>query len=223
MIQIVFGICGCGKTTYACKVIKKAVKRYPNVYGNFHAKIDGYTYIDNECIGKFNLDNSLIIVDEASNFADSRDFKNFSKSLMRFMNEHRHHHVDIIFLLQKWDALDIKIRNICERVYMLKRSIMFPFLSYKYLIPYGIDFVNPKVEGRHYGDIFMGYARPRLSNRIFKEIIFRPAYYKYFDSWECDPMPPLPPKYIPYEGELTIKDELLNFYTKYIKHIFKHR
>lgn len=45
----------------------------------------------------------------------------------------------------------------------------------------------------------MGYKKPPLLARLFAKRLFRPLYYKYFDSWENDPLPPLPEQYKPYE------------------------
>lgn len=195
MISIYFGVPGCGKTTVAAKMAKNAVRHYDNVYTNFANTIPGVTVIDNICVGRFNLDNSLIIIDEATQFADNRDFKSFAKPVIKFLNEHRHHHCDMVYFVQKWDAVDIKIRTLCTHVYLIKKSILLPFLSYTYLIPYGIDFVNPKKEGHKFGEIIMGYCKPSLFSRIFKGVTVRPLYYKYFDSWECELLPPLPASY----------------------------
>lgn len=207
MITLIFGLPRSGKTTYFTFLAKKYCSRigckgsYEHVYGNVHLAVDGYTYIDNSCIGYYNLSNCLILIDEASIFADNRDYKNFSKALTSFFCLHGHYKADIILFVQKWDAVDVKIRNMTEEVFYIRKSHLFPFLSYIYRIPYGIDFVNPKTTGQKYGDIIMGYSRPSLSDRIFKSVLFRPKYYKYFDSWACPSLPELPSIYSSYSGE----------------------
>lgn len=96
-VSLYFGLPGCGKTTLMTKMALEAVKgkRYKNVYCNVRISVPGVTYIDNECIGRFNLSDGVILIDEATLFADSRAFKDFSKEKLMYFLEHRHFNVDI--------------------------------------------------------------------------------------------------------------------------------
>ena len=208
MIIIKFGLPGCGKTTCACRDALKGTKLYKNVYVNFPCSVPGVFVIDNDCIGKYQLEDGLLIVDEGTIFADSRDHKNFSKALVKFMCLHRHYKLDIIFYIQKWDAIDIKIRTLCDNVVYIRKSYILPFLSYEYRIPYGIEFSNPKHDGHKYGEIIMGYAKPDIFGRITKGVIFRPLYYKYFDSWIAPPLLSLPSSFSPNPKNKTFLEKL---------------
>lgn len=204
-VSLFFGLPGCGKTTLMTKRALEAVKdkRYKNVYCNVPITVEGVTYIDNDCIGKYNLCDGKILIDEATLFADSRAFKEFGKDKLTYFLEHRHFNVDIELFTQQWDGVDRKIRVITDRVYYVfkGRLLGFWFTSY-YRIPYGIIIPDPKRDGSEkLGEIVQGYCKPSLFQRIFSHKVFRPRYYKYFDSWLRPSLPELPMKYKPFSGQ----------------------
>ena len=196
-VSLYFGLPGCGKTTFLAYLALKAVrsKRYLHVYSNVVLNIPGVCIIDNDCIGKFELRDCLLLIDEATLFADSRDFKNFSKSRLEYFLEHRHRNADIILFTQQWDGVDRKIRVITDRVYYVYKGLLTgKWISSCYKIPYGILFPD-KRNGEKLGEIVQGYSKPPFFIRLFATRIFRPRYYKYFDSWELVPLPDLPKNY----------------------------
>ena len=205
-ISLFFGLPGCGKTTlmsyFALKGVKN--KKYTNVYSNVHLAIDGVTFIENECIGQYDLSDGLLLIDEATLFADSRAYKEFDKGKLKYFLMHRHYNVDIVLFTQQWDGVDRKIRVITDRVYYVyKGKILGRWITSFYRIPYGIIIPDPKKDkgSNKLGEILQGYCRPPLLVRLFATRIFRPLYYKYFDSWECEKLPCLPLKYVPYESK----------------------
>ncbi len=219
-VSLFFGLPGCGKTTLMTKRAIEAVKskRYDNVYCNVHLAVNGVTFIDNNCIGKFNLINAKILIDEATLFADSRAYKEFSKDKLQYFLEHRHYNVDIELFTQQWDGVDRKIRVITDRVYyVFKGKLTGKWISSYYRIPYGIIIPNPKKDGSEkLGEIIQGYCKPSLFQRIFCPKIIRPLYYKYFDSWEREELPPLPSRYQPYQKP---KKEKVSIKNKLKKHL----
>lgn len=198
-ISLYFGLPGCGKTTWLTKLALDAIRKgkYQYVYTNVHLNVPGVTIIDNDVIGTYELENCLLLIDEATLFADSRDFKNFSKGRLEYFLEHRHRCADIVLFTQQWDGVDRKIRVITDRVYYVyKGFITGHWISSCWQVPYGILFPDPKKTGEKLGEIVQGYSKPPFLNRLFAKRIFRPKYYKYFDSWELEKLPALPAKYV---------------------------
>lgn len=197
-VSLYFGLPGAGKTTMMCALMLKGVKskRYQHVYCNVQNSIPGVTYIDNDCIGVYDLRDALICIDEATLFADSRAYKSFDKSKLTYFLEHRHYNVDIILFTQQWDGVDRKIRVITDRVYYVYKGMFLGhWFTRSYRVPYGIIIPDPKSAGEKLGEIIQGYAKPNILIRLFSPWLYRPKYYKYFDSWECPPLPQLPAKY----------------------------
>lgn len=207
-VSLFFGLPGCGKTTLLSKFALDAVRsgRYINVYTNVGVQIPGVTVIDNECIGKYELANCLLLIDEATLFADSRAYKEFSKGKLEYFLEHRHRNADIMLFTQQWDGVDRKIRTITDRVYHVKKGkLLGNWISSYYRIPYDIIIPDPNKSGNgeKLGEIIQGYCKPPLLYRLFcTKHIYRPRFYKYFDSWELNPLDPLPTKYRPIKSDI---------------------
>lgn len=198
MISLYFGLPGCGKTTLLTATALKYIKKGIKVYGNVPLALDGYIYIDNDCIGKYMLEDCLILIDEGTLFANSRNYKTFSDALTSFFLLHRHYRVDIIIFTQQWDGLDKRIRVITDRVYYVyKGAFLGRWITSYYQIPYGIIIPDPKKsDSEKLGDIVQGYCKPSFFARLFSGgHLFRPRYYRYFDSWDCPKLPPLPELY----------------------------
>ena len=202
MVFLFFVLPGAGKTTVLTSLALKYSQPYSQYKRVFHNVkslcVPGATYIDNSCIGKYDLSNSLILIDEAQLFADNRDYKSFSSDLKEFFFGHRHEHVDIYLFSQQWDSLDKKIRSITDRVYYVYKTKLtgFAFSNY-YRIPYDIIIPDPRKNQQSLGEIIQGYCKPPVLVRLFGTTrLYRPKYYPYFDSFEVwTEKPPLPEQY----------------------------
>lgn len=194
-----FGLPGCGKTTTLASLALKAAKsgRYRNIYSNVRLAIPGVVTVPFEVFGVYELRDCLFLIDEAMIVCGDRDHKNFGKEKLKEFMMHRHKDCDIVLFSQEADGVDKKIRSITDRMYYVKKGLITrKWISSIYKIPYDVAFPE---SGDHIGDVIMGYKKPPLLTRIFAKRLWRPRYYKYFDSWESDPLPPLPEKYQPYK------------------------
>lgn len=212
MIITYFGLPGCGKTTLLTYLALKGIKNknYKKVYSTVPLKIPGVIYIDPEVIGKYKLKNCLVLVDEGMIFAAARQYKEFGKDKQKFFAMHRHFNTDVILFTQRWDGMDVIIRDLSDRVYYVyKTPILGKWWTYAYRIPYGI--IIPKKDESNaakVGEIIQGYHDANPLQKIFKKRLYRPKYYKYFDSWETYELPELPKKYKPYEEPVSEKKSI---------------
>lgn len=203
-VSLYFGLPGSGKTTLVCYHAIKGLKsgRYDNIYSNVRISVPGVTYIDNDCIGSCHLENCLLLIDEATLFADNRAYKDFTKDKIEYFLLHRHYNADIILYTQQWDGVDRKIRVITDRVYYVYKTFLTgKWITKYYRIPYGIIIPDHKGAGssEKLGEIIQGYSKPNIFVRLFKTTrIFRPKYYQYFDSWQHKQLKSLPAQYTPY-------------------------
>lgn len=191
MITCFFGLPGCGKSTLLAKLASKELKRikkgkskYVRVLSNYF--IRGCSVLDFDMLGKYDMSNSLILIDEISLDADSRDFKSFSKPLKQFFILHRHYGCDIIYATQQYDGVDRKIRELTQNLYYMKKAGPLTYATAIYR----------KITITEDSEIKMGYVLPKLI-KIISDIrhtmifCFRPKYYKLFDSFDA----PVLPKY----------------------------
>lgn len=196
-----FGLPGCGKTTTLTALALKGVRsgKYENVYTNVALSVHGVTCVPFDVFGEYELRDCLFLVDEAMVVCGDRDHKNFGKEKLKEFVMHRHKNCDIVLFSQEADGVDKKIRSITDRMYYVKKGIFLgKWITNIYRIPYDVMFPGEKGGGDNIGAIIMGYKQPSILSRLFAKRMYRPRYYKYFDSWENDVLPSLPEKYQPY-------------------------
>lgn len=188
-----FGLPGCGKTTVLTMFAYKFRKKYSFVYSNVHLNMPWVIYVPFEKFGEYELMDGIYLVDEATINCGDRDYKSFSKSKMKYAMEHRHHKLDIMFFSQEADGIDKKLRSITDRCYYVKKGFWTRnWLTSVYRVPYKVLWPDGEHNGgENAGRILMGYIKPPWWSRLFAIRVFRPRWYKYFDSWECDRMKPL--------------------------------
>ena len=200
MITCVFGLPGQGKSTYMAYLTRRALttkkgkKRYDRVYCNF--SMAGCYRISYSDLGLYNFENCLILIDEMMNEADSRDFKKFDADKKYFFSNHRHYGCDVIYFTQSWDDVDKKIRNNTQELYYIKKLLFWSFVNpIEQLLT--IDNNNHQIVT---GYKFMSIFRSR--------IIFRPPYYKWFDSFERKTLKPLTDKHMQLYAPIPGKKKL---------------
>lgn len=194
MIKGYFGLPGSGKTTFLTMIAQRELKRikrgksaYKRVLTNFYCQ--GCYMINYADLGLYDLSYSLILLDEITLDADSRNFKQFDQIKKKAFLLHRHYHIDIIYFTQQWDGVDKKIRDITHDLYYVKkcRLPLLDNISVATRIYRMLD-INEQTH-----EIINGYRFPNWFDRFFfrtKEWCIRPLYYKYFDSFEVEELDP---------------------------------
>lgn len=227
MITVLFGLPGHGKTTYLAKIATDYRKRKNHgfLYSNVPFAIPDIINIDPlSDLGKYEIFHGIVILDESSQLFDSRDFKHFGKEKVKWFNEHRHHHISNVYCaVQKYDSLDIKIRNCAEHCKWIRAYFPHTPLSLtrvwniprSVLISSGAD--ASKLTG---GEIVSGYVQPSLFGRLFCTRFFGRKYWKMFNSFIVDVLEPLPAdrfqteehyqKYLKAYEEYKVSTELRN-------------
>lgn len=190
-----FGLPGCGKTTTFTWLAYKGLTsgKYDNVYGNVHLSLPGYTYVPFDVLGKYQLENCLVLIDEAMVECGDRDYKGFGKEKIEFFVMHRHYSTDVYLFSQEADGVDKKVRSVSADMYYVRKGLFLgSWVSNIYKIPYGIVWPSENSNGENLGKIVMGYMKPSFLSKMFAKRLWRPKYYKWFDSWEARQLPPLP-------------------------------
>lgn len=213
MITRYFGLPGSGKTSLATKLAIDEVKRislglskYKYVFTNFKVNHPFVFQIKNEYIGKYNIEDSLTIIDEAYMFASNRGWKSYSAETMQYMNTHRHYvsdidgtRNDIIIISQGANAIDSSLRQITEKCCYIKKCKLNPNktriieLILTPIIPVRKGLMAKDGEQSEVAeDIPIGYQMPSFIGQLKSPTFDRRLYYQYFDTTEREKLPPLP-------------------------------
>lgn len=192
MIKGYFGLPGSGKSTFLTMIAQKELKRiersrsvYKRVFTNFYCQ--GCYIIDYKNLGVYDFSDSLILLDEITLDADSRNFKQFDQVKKQFFLLHRHYGIDVIYFTQQWDGVDKKIRDITHDLYYVKK-LRLPLISNLSVATRIFRVLDINEDTK---EIVNGYRFPNWFDRLIgrtKEYCWRPKYYKYFDSFDTIPL-----------------------------------
>ena len=174
-----FGVPGSGKTTIASWLARNDKRKNKKVWSN--VPIKGTYKLDKEDIGKYMISNGRLILDECGTEFDNRNFKkNFTDEQVKFFKLHRHYKVDINCFSQFWNDIDIKLRNLSTKLYLLKKSAI-PFFIVRKEIGKKIS-INKETK-----EIIDEYYFKKLATKWY----FAPKVWKMFVT---DERPELPEK-----------------------------
>lgn len=197
MVTGYFGVPGCGKSTFLAKIaikelrkIQKGKSAYKHVLTNF--PVEGCEMIQFSDLGKYDIEYSLILFDEISIDADSRDYKSFSSEARNFFILHRHLHNSIGYFTQDFAKTDKVIRNLTYDLWYIHSPVV-PFFS-NFSIAKRI-YRNININ-EYTSELTLGYRFAKFLELLFssnKKICFRPFYYRYFDSFDKLQLDGLPP------------------------------
>lgn len=169
-LDIYFGAPGSGKTTLAAYFCARALASGIPVYSN--VPIVGAYVLDKEDIGKWNIENALVIFDEAGVDFNSRNFKsNFTIDQIKWYKYHRHEGCQVMIFSQGFDDMDKILRTLSTRLWVVRKSAL------RTIVYRAID-KQPDIDDLAHQPIDY-YDWQRFS----KHWVYTPAVWKYFDSW----------------------------------------
>lgn len=206
MISIYFGSPGAGKTTLACREVKKANRRYAYTFTNYGCSCADFDDVSLDKLGEWTFPpGSFISVDEAGIIYNNRKFKSFPAAAIQWYKLHRHYGCDMAIYSQALD-IDVTLFRLADRLYYIKKIGPFTLQRRVY------KFVTVDEESKQIIDGFkmvpMAYLLLRplyllsyllfglgfLVKLIFPKftevrLIWRRPYYKYFDTHAAPDLP----------------------------------
>lgn len=169
----VFAPPGTGKTTLAAKIVKEALEEDKKVYSN--VPLLGAIKIELTDLGTYKLQHCVVIIDEAGTHLNNRNWqKNLTDAQVQFLNEHRHHDVDIYLFSQAYNNVDNKFRDLTTQLLMLKKSKWISFKIRAISIYKTMDLIN--------GQIVEYFEYDKANSFNF----FNPSLWAYFNSYYVD-------------------------------------
>lgn len=181
MVIEIHGFPGAGKSTVLAMIAQTLLKGRSILGLTPHSKVmtsfpcPGCYKLNPKEIGKIDISDSVLLIDEISEFFDNRAYKTFDTDTMMYMKLARHYKVDIVICSQSANDADKKIRSLVSTTYIIDKYFCFTAIKpiYKY---------HALVNGEP-GERF------EIAPLTAWKWCFRPKYYKYFDSYETKPLP----------------------------------
>lgn len=145
MVYLIAGQKGTGKTLFTISFLMKHKKRYSHIFSNFPVKfckkIDHIDWVNFQF-----PKNSAILIDESQLYFNSREFAKLTKNgigmeLLDYLTMCRHYDVDIFFITQSINRIDLQIRELSDYVFYLKKTFKIPFIKRPFLT-YGLEFID---------------------------------------------------------------------------------
>ena len=173
-----YGAPGVGKSTWAAYLADRYIRSGITVYSNL--PINGCYRITADDLGKYLIEDCLILWDEVGVDFNSRNFKsNFTKEQIRFWKYHRHENAEVAIFSQGFDDMDKILRVLCTDMFVIRRSIL------PYLIVAKPIRKRPNIdENTHQPIDYYDFVKFGASR------ILAPLSWKMFNSFERLGLPP---------------------------------
>lgn len=175
--DLYFGVPGSGKSTIAAWIVNKCLKKKTKACCN--VPIKGAYEVVKDDIGKYLIKDCDLLIDEAGIDYNNRHFNKFSDLETYFYKYHRHYKVNISMFSQDLD-MDVKLRKLATRIFLVKKSILPGFVYRREIEKYiGIDEQTHQIVDMY-----------RFKFLLFGiKYIYCPKLWKMFDSYSYKELP----------------------------------
>lgn len=197
---LLIGLPGSGKTTEGTKQailhtrgtlmqrLLKVKPRFQTVYSNMY--LPNSFEFEADDLGLFQVpEDTLMFIDEAGIYFDSRKFKTFSNAARNFLKLHRQYRVKLIFASQSTDV-DKKIRDLCDEIWIMKciAGVLIVKRRVKKIIDVSNNTVNNS--GSDTGTINLGGDIVEKYKYVgLPRFTFVPRYVEFFKSYNPPELP----------------------------------
>lgn len=212
---MVFGKKGSGKNTLLTKWSIKYNRLGWHVYSD--SEIFNTYKLDTNWIGKYDFPkNSVLLVQEAGMTWDNRNFKSFPVEVRDFFKLQRHKNVMVVLASQSFDV-DKKLRDLTDEMYLIVNFMrIFSIakrINKKITIQKSGDTDNQSSDQASFLTESYSFDLP-----FFWKFTYIPRYVKYFNSFECTPLPLVQTSKYKYDNESELYLE--THFTKWAKNGF---
>lgn len=172
--SMVMGPPGAGKTSFLCWLTLRYNALSSDVLSNVAIK-QTYEFGWSRDFGNFLIDDKVIFVDEAAleKGLNNRDYAtNFAKSNFRkleCLKLHRHFRNEI-FLFSQADDADLKVRELCQNFYLVKKLFPWLIIVKKYVTDVDVDPLTQDFR--------------RIRKIKWTKFLFTPVCWLHFDTEE---------------------------------------
>jgi len=210
-VSLFIGAPGSGKTTLAAalahysqskfaKKRKYSKKFNTNVFCNCDI-LDTFR-IESDYIGKYDIRDGLMLVDEAGIDFNGRNWKSMGQDTIKYLKLVRHYNIRSCWFSQDVDC-DATIRRLASTIHIVTK--IGPLIR---IVPIKIK-IAPSEDHKEISKL---YYEPDFFMRFFKvKHVWAPSYFKYFDSFDS---PELEHKEFEFKSYLKPESKFKIFFKK---------
>ena len=143
MIKVITGRPGSGKSYFGTKMAYKMMNKGRRVYSNLRVSFTKGKYeytnynLTKDMIKDFQFpEDSILIIDEAGFWFNSRNFKDFKVEDFQFFSQHRHLNIDVYLIVQNIQRIDLALRELADEIIVSRGILGMVFMQKVY---YGIE------------------------------------------------------------------------------------
>lgn len=185
-LSIFYGVPGSGKTTLAAYIARDFLKKGRKVFCNVPI-VDTLKVVRSD-IGSYQISDGVLLFDEAgvdfnNRFGNQKgsQFK-LTEAMTQWIKYYRHYQISHFACFTQREDIDITIRGICDRVYILSKTGL-PFIVQFQLCPFYLDVDVPP--NSSIGQLCSGLKKSPFGIHF----VYSPPLWKSFDTYDAPKLP----------------------------------